>query len=247
MRTGYRKQRQNCVIRTCCIALILFFLCVLGDPVVLRETADRHIYQVYCVGDSITYGNGLEEWEWGEASYPARLQQFLGPRYKVYNYGISGATLMEIPKKAYNRYGYLDLIRQQSPDIVVLMLGTNDSKKKNWDAEAYRGQYAALVESIKELESIRYIYLMAPPEAYPGQDGKVIYGIDNDVICNEIREIVSEVAKEAGAGWIDICSVMQGHPEYFTEDGLHPNRTGYAVIAHTVGEQIRADKRKGLF
>ena len=31
--------------------------------------------------------------------------------------------------------GYLNVIEAQSPDVVIIMLGTNDSKQKYWDAE----------------------------------------------------------------------------------------------------------------
>ena len=81
------------------------------------------------------------------------------------------------------------------------------------------------------------IYLMIPPEAFPGEDGEIIYGIDNDVIYREIGSIVKEVAKETNVHVIDLYAVTENHPEYFG-DGVHPNREGYAILAQAIYEQM---------
>ena len=69
---------------------------------------------------------------------------------------------------------------------------------------------------------------------------KIIYGISNDIIRDEIGRIEREVAVETEVNVIDLYAVTENHPEYFT-DGLHPNKEGYAVVARTVYEQITKD------
>lgn len=219
------------------LAVVLFLIILFWETESLRDEENRCVYQVYCIGDSITYGKGLEKEERMTASYPAVLQQMLGAGYEVINYGVSGRTLMDIPERAYRETGYIEMVEIQSPDIVVVMLGTNDSRKELWNAAEYKRQYLALVEELKEIYSKPDIYLMAPPEAFPGIEGKIIYGIDNDVIRDEIRGIVEEVAEETGAGFIDLYAVTEDRPEYFT-DGVHLNRDGYEVLAHAVYEGI---------
>ena len=100
---------------------------------------------LYCIGDSITYGSGLEDEERLTKSYPAQLGIRLGPRYLIFNYGVRGATLQDLSRKSYRNMGYLNVIEAQSPDVVIIMLGTNDSKQKYWDAERYEEQYLASV------------------------------------------------------------------------------------------------------
>lgn len=219
------------------LAVVLFLVILFWETESLRDEEHGRVCQVYCIGDSITYGKGLEKEERLTASYPAVLQQMLGAGYEVINYGASGKTLMDIPERSYLDTGYVEMVKIQSPDIVVVMLGTNDSRRELWNAAEYERQYLVLVEELKEIYSRPDIYLMAPPEAFPGIEGKIIYGIDNDVIRDEIRGIVEEVAKETGTEFIDLYGVTEGHPEYFT-DGVHMNREGYGVLAHTVYESI---------
>ena len=48
--------------------------------------------RVACIGNSITYGYGLADRE--HEAYPVLLQQKLGAKYQVENFGKSGATLL---------------------------------------------------------------------------------------------------------------------------------------------------------
>lgn len=237
MRAERKGREQNRKTWAGCLAALLFLVVLFRGAETIRDEENGHIYEVYCMGDSITYGSGLGDEERLTASYPARLGQLLGAGYEVVNYGVSGRTLLDTSEKAYRGTGYIDMVRIQSPDILIIMLGTNDSKQGTWNAEAYKQQYLALVEELQEIPSKPVIYLMAPPEAYAGKDGEIIYGIDNTVIRDEIREIVKEVAEETGEEFIDLYAVTEDHPEYFT-DGVHLNREGYEVLAHAVYESI---------
>lgn len=221
---------------------VLLFLAVLfcKTESVMEEESTR-IYQVYCLGDSITYGSGLSQELRPVACYPAQLQELLGARYQVMNYGVSGKTLMDVPERSYRDTGYVDIAKMQSPDILVVMLGTNDTKEDIWDAKRYKEEYVALVEELQAIESEPDIYLMIPPEAFPYEDGVIVYGINNDTIHDEIRDIVREVSEETGTGLIDMYAVTEDHPEYFM-DGVHPNQQGYEVLAKAVYEQIVADR-----
>lgn len=217
----------------------LFFLILLfTETETLMEKENTHIYKVYCMGDSITYGKGVPEEKRAEASYPAVLGKLLGSRYEVVNYGASGRTLLDIPEKSYWATGYFDIVKLQQPDIIIVMLGSNDSRRERWNAEKYKESYLALVRELQEIESAPDIYIMSPPEAFAGEDGKIMYGIRNDIIHDEIRRIVREVAEETGVRMIDLYAVTEDHPEYFY-DGVHPNQEGYAVMAQAIYEQLQ--------
>lgn len=198
---------------------------------------ENRIYQVACIGDSITYGAGVVNTR-DTDSYPAQLSQLLGERYEVYNYGVSGRTLLTDTNKPYRETGYIEAVIAQQPDIIVIMLGSNDSKQQNWAPEEYREQYIALVEELQDISGEPQIYLAQPPEAFAGEDGTVAYGIDNVVIRDEISVIIQEVASYTGAKVINLYEATEDCPEYFM-DGVHPNKEGNAVIAQCVYESIR--------
>ena len=73
-------------------------------------------------------------------------------------------------KKAYiDEKAYRDAIISK-PDIVVFMLGTNDSKTHNWDEKNFRKDYLSLVNKFKGLTGKSghkcTLYLMIPPPVY---------------------------------------------------------------------------------
>ena len=67
--------------------LLIFLVSFAVSPLFARERI-----KVACVGNSVTYGYGLENRE--TESYPSRLQALLGEEYDVRNFGHSGATLL---------------------------------------------------------------------------------------------------------------------------------------------------------
>lgn len=214
-----------------------FLLMLLWQTEPIMQKENTRIYKVYCMGDSITYGSGLTEEEREIYCYPAVLEQLLGAHYDVTNYGASGRTLLDIPEKSYRSTGYVDVVKLQQPDILIVMLGSNDSRAERWDALAYKEEYISFIKELQAIESHPDIYIMAPPEAFPLEDGKIIYGISNDIIHDEVGRIVREVAEETDVNVIDLYAVTEDHPEYFC-DGLHPNKEGYAIVAQAVYEQI---------
>ena len=242
-------EKIYCRIRRVRAVLLTFFLTaavVLTDAQSIREKEYEKTEIIYCIGDSITYGSGLEDEERLTKSYPAQLGIRLGPRYFIFNYGVRGATLQDLSRKSYRNMGYLNVIEAQSPDVVIIMLGTNDSKQKYWDAERYEEQYLALIDERHNLPGHPYLYLMAPPEAFPAEEGEILYGINNDVIGGEIRNLVPDIAEQSGCGTLDLYALTQDHPEYFV-DGIHPTEEGYALIAQMVADQIRADRNAGVW
>lgn len=87
--------------------------------------------KVACVGDSITFGAGIKNRE--KDSYPAQLQAMLGSGFKVGNFGISARTLLKKGDRPYwKEQIYRDALAFQ-PDYVIIKLGTNDIKPKNWE------------------------------------------------------------------------------------------------------------------
>ena len=71
--------------------------------IVFSATIQAQKIKVACVGNSVTYGHGIENRE--KNSYPAQLQRMLGNGYEVANFGKSGATLLRKGHRPYNEQG----------------------------------------------------------------------------------------------------------------------------------------------
>ena len=82
--------------QTARLLLITIFLLAV---VAVAPAADQEKIRVACVGDSITFGSGIQDRNTN--SYPAQLGRLLGEKWETRNFGVSGATLLKNGDKPY--------------------------------------------------------------------------------------------------------------------------------------------------
>lgn len=186
--------------------------------------------RVACVGDSITQGPGHEHPD----SYPMQLQQLLGVDYVVKNFGVSGRTLLRKGDFPYWNEPQFEEVSAFKPNIVVIMLGTNDSKPQNWQhKEEFKADYIALIENYKDaMPSNGKVYLCIPVPVTEDN-----YGINQQTMI-EIRPMLEEIAYETNSEIIDLHYPLAGRSDLFP-DGVHPNTEGLRIMAETVAENIK--------
>ena len=204
---------------------------------VLRLTCPSQT-RIACVGDSITYGATIRDKS--HDSYPAQLGTMLGRKYSVKNFGASGYTLQESCDRPYTSHKRYKKSLDFKPDVVLIMLGTNETKPYNWiSTEAFQDDYRQLILSYQELPSRPDVILMTPASVFPenfnpAKPYKIRAGV-----AGEAAKAVRELAKELGLPFIDIHEVTASHPEFFLQDGVHPNELGAKAIARTVYEALK--------
>ena len=112
--------------------------------------AQKKPIKVACVGNSITYGYGIENRE--QNSYPSVLQRQLGKSYEVENFGHSGATLLSKGHKPYIQQEEYKKALAFAADIVVIHLGINDTDPRNWPnyRDDFVKDYLSLIASFKK-------------------------------------------------------------------------------------------------
>ena len=188
--------------------------------------------RVACVGDSITYGAGVENRD--QNNYPRVLGNLLGEKYEVKNFGVSGATLLKKGDKPYWKLNEFKAVDDFAPNIIIVKLGTNDTKPQNWaHKDEFAADYAAMLDHFKSLPSKPKIYACLPVPVYEDK-----WGITEKTVKEEVIPIVKKVAKEKGATVIDLYKALGGHKEMFP-DGVHPNAAGAAVLAKSVHEALK--------
>lgn len=186
--------------------------------------------RIACIGDSLTWGFGLSD-PWRE-SYPAVLQEMLrekvGEGYEVRNFGCNGASART---DAYA--GYVDTSAFRSslawePDIVLLMLGSNDASPYDWNPDAFRRDYEHIVAAYQGLPSAPRIILIAPPRIHRVM-GETFMGLSPEILEEGIRPAIRAVAAAAGLEFIDLVDLFPDARYCF--DGVHPQASGARMIA----------------
>ena len=188
--------------------------------------------RVACIGNSITDGFGI-----GMApvkGYPAVLQKKLGDGYQVKNFGVSARTMMNKGDLPYmNELAWRDA-QAFNPNIVVIKLGTNDSKTHNWahGADEYRQSMQAMIDTLKALPSKPKIYLCSPIPAF-----KDTWTICDSVIVNGEMPIIKKLAKKNKCQFIDLHTSYT-YGDMMLKDGIHPNAKGAEKMANIIFDAI---------
>ena len=187
--------------------------------------------RVACIGNSITFGAGIKNRS--RDSYPSVLARMLGDSYWVKNFGVSARTMLNKGDHPYmNEPAYKNALAF-NPNIVVIKLGTNDSKSFNWKYKAdFMKDAQNMINAFKGLPSQPKIYLCYPSKAYLTGDG-----INDDIISKEIIPMIKKLAKKNNLSVIDLHTAMDGMPELFP-DRIHPNEKGAQVMAKAVYQSI---------
>ncbi len=199
------------------------------------KALEENPIRVTFVGDSITEGAGASN---AYKNYVSQTGELLGDEFTVFNAGVSGKTLLDTPEAYTDTPRYTEG-KNFAPDVVTIMLGTNDSKDRYWGsgdeaygAEAFAEQLTALINEYKSLPSNPVVFIATSPTVY----GEKVDSI-NDAGVTEIVAVQKEVAAAEGCPVIDINAFTKNHSDWFG-DGVHPNDNGYAQMATAFAEAI---------
>ena len=183
--------------------------------------------KVACVGASITHG----------MSYPSQLQALLGAKWNVQNFGVAGRTLSKKGDHPYWQEQAFQDAQNFQPDVVIILLGSNDTKRQNWilhDELVADGK--AFVETFLHLASKPRVYLcLLPPVPEPGN-----YGI-NETNLDVENPLFDQIAAAENIGLIDMHTPLVAHPE-LQPDHVHPNDAGAHILATTAAAALTGKK-----
>jgi len=188
--------------------------------------------KVACVGDSITEGMRID-WQ-SDNAYPSQLDSILGDGYEVMNFGRSATTMMKDGDFPYWSAKEFTNALRYHPDIIVLKLGTNDSKLFQWNAEKYKASYQMMIDTFLSINPKPTIKLCLPAAVITDR-----WEITDSVVTNGVIPIVKEIAEKNGLEVIDLNTPLKGRADLYHEDGIHPIKSGATVIAQEVAKHIK--------
>lgn len=217
----------------------------LALPALAQRDFAANPVRVSMIGDSITAGVCSTNGE----DYPFFLQELLGPNYVVMNFGNSGKTMLKKglcgPPPA-GDCAYWDTptwpaAQASTPDIVTILLGTNDAKTFNMvngDVTNYTADYLSMTTILHALPTNPKLFVGLPPPLYP----PFPYSMNETIINSIFPALLRTIAVSANAtGVVDCFNAVGGAgltQPGATCDGCHPRSPAYLEMAQAFFLQI---------
>jgi len=197
-----------------------------------RQTPKADAIRVACIGNSITDGHGIDMAT--AYGYPALLQKKLGNGYWVKNFGVSGRTMLNKGDLPYmDEMAWRDALAYK-PDIVIIKLGTNDSKPQNWQyGNEFRHDLEQMILALRPNQP--QIILCTTIPALSSN-----WGINDSIITNAIIPIQQKVAKKYGLRVVDLHALYANDSEKMLTDGIHPDGKGVQRLADIIAAEIES-------
>jgi lysophospholipase L1-like esterase len=204
------------------------------------------MFEVLCYGDSNTWGaDPSREGRFARyVRWPGVLQKALGSEYHIIEEGLGGrTTVWDDPIEGHKngREYLIPCLATHSPlDLVIILLGTNDLKKRF----SVTGQDIAfgagvLVDTVYKSRSGRKgkapkVLLLAPPPLGKLSELKEMFegGYEKSL---KFSEHFKTVAHQSGCEFLDTATVMKTSDI----DGLHFEKSAHKQLGEAVANKVK--------
>lgn len=206
---------------------------------------------ILCFGDSNTHGYCAEPWDTEDGGsrftenerWTCLLQKALGDEYLVIEEGLGGRTTA-FRDPATEGLSGLDYIypcmKSHAPlDLVIVMLGTNDTKERFSANAAFIGAcMERLVKKIKQTNAWDgkepNVLVIAPPHLLENFDCVAMGGYSCVVKSREVAKYYEQICKNQSCAFLD----AEGIAEFNKTDATHLTKKGHAALAAKLAEIV---------
>lgn len=223
--------------------MIFRYLAIMSAAILLESSAaagSETPIRIACVGSRGTLGAGGSGA--GAKPYPFRLQGLLGSGYLVGDFVKDGATVFEKGDQPYIRQKEFREVFSFLPRILLIELGTHDSKPGNRDQLGeFERNYAALIDSFRTLAPVPRIVLLVPPPVFTTDSSDVT----GDILDRYIAPAIRTVGYAKKCEVVDLHAMFLDTPECFP-DQVHPSARGVEMMASRMCEFLTMESDTGF-
>ncbi|MBV5259492.1 G-D-S-L family lipolytic protein [Synechococcus moorigangaii CMS01] len=204
--------------------------------------AQRHPLRVVAFGDSLVYGFGDPvRGGWVEQLRLHWMGHAQG--HVLYNLGVRGDTVNMVGDRLATEYRQRGELRNKQPDLILLSVGVNDSPRlgradgKNFtDFALFQSQLDSLLEQAQQLCPVIFIGQVPVNETKMPFLDCLYY---NHTEQYRYKEFTKKQCGDRQIPYLDIFDLWLNRGthwvnEHLSEDGLHPNSEGYAMLFQDV-------------
>lgn len=206
-----------------------------------------HPLKVVALGDSLIYGFGDPV---GGGWIERLRRNWMGAGssgHALYNLGIRGDGVSQVAKRLESEFRHRGELRNRLPDLMILSVGVNDSARlgrldgRNFtEFDRFQNEMEILLERASQLCPVLFIGMVPVDEAkMPFMD--CLYYNHQDQF--RYKEATRLACQARGIPYLDLFSQwldrgLDWCNSQLSEDGLHPNVSGYeTMFAQVTGWQ----------
>jgi len=208
--------------------------------------------RIVCFGDSNTYGYDADNGERfdKDTRWPGALAKLLGDGYEVIEEGQNGRSIANAdPWEGGTKSGIdyvLPMIETKRPDLLAIMLGTNDLKIKfNLPVADIAGSLKAMLMKIKgyceyylSCPDMKILIISPPAFSAPFSESFFAAFFDENNVVEKSKEFAKWyelVAEQFGCEFLNATEKISAGKA----DHLHLDREGHRMLAQMVADKIR--------
>jgi lysophospholipase L1-like esterase len=183
------------------------------------------------VGASDAFGVGTDDPQ--NESWPSVLANELSDSTHLLNLGIPGATVAEAQQAE------VPITLSAHPTVITVWLALNDYAAKV-PLATYRAQLAAMLTALRTTGARIYVGNMPDLTLLPFFADRDQAQLGADVVA--WNAAINQTVATAGVQLVDIhadFAEVAAHPEYLSDDGLHPSAAGAQRLADYFAAVIR--------
>ena len=197
--------------------------------------------RILCFGDSTTQGFNDPLGGWVSRLWQHYSKSSFEPT--VFNLGISGDTSTGLGKRIKNEISAREFSGEQI--YIVCAIGVNDTVYRSDNYEATEAEFRENLHHIlKEVNNVAsgIIFISLAPvtdsklQPMPWSTSGKCYSAARILKFNKVLE---DVVRENDLPLVDIWSEFEGRTEELTDDGIHPNEAGHALIFELVKNKLK--------
>ncbi|WP_220206560.1 SGNH/GDSL hydrolase family protein [Reticulibacter mediterranei] len=199
----------------------------------------RHQLTYVAIGASDTFGFGSSDPY--NQNWATDLAGKLGPRYHLINLGIPSMHLHDALTSE------LPVALDAHPDLVTIWLAVNDLAD-NVPVQSYARDLDMLLQRLQANNPQVHIAIANVPDLtllphFAKQAAADPQALQQSILA--YNTVIAAAARQHHTILIDLSQErydLQHHPEYISDDGLHPTRLGYEQLALIFYEALQTAK-----
>ena len=134
--------------------------------------------------------------------------------------------------KPYLNQPEVQTARKYEPNVVVILLGTNDAYLSQQERSNFTNDYKTLVGIFQAFPSKPKIFIANPLPVFNNT-----LGLNATVLEKNVIPLIRQTANDLNLPLIDLHTPLIDHAEDF-QDGIHPNSQGSRIIAILIFDAI---------